>query len=272
MQQAQDSLALLRFGECDSFFLQKGYMSDQGSSYTTGRSYGQQGVAGVPVPYTLSDDSIVSSVLLLCLVFLIISLSHTYSFLKRQLKYFFQPPTSYRGHTETVGEVRIQMALVVMGCLLFAMTIYQTASIYVSSAYLLEDYQMVFLLFGGALAFSQLRHVLYNIVNRVFFHRSQVSLWNHTVLFLTAMITVLFFPIVLLQVYFDFSMDNTLLSYGIVLFFIEILTFYKCWSIFFRQKGGFLQTFLYLCTLEIVPLLLFAGGIRLLIDSLRYIF
>ncbi len=272
MQQAQDSLALLRFGECDSFFLQKGYMSDQSSSLVTGRDYGQQGVAGVPVPYTLSDDSVVSSVLLLCLVFLIISLSHTRSFLKRQLKYFFHDPSSHRGNTETVGEVRIQMALVVMGCLLFAMIIYQTAAVHDSLAFLVEDYKMALFLFGSALAFAQLRHVLYNIVNHVFFHRSQVSQWNHAILFLTSMIAVLFFPIVLLQVYLDFSMENTLFGYGIVLFFIEILTFYKCWSIFFRQKGGFLQTFLYLCTLEIVPLFLFAGGIRLLIDSLRYIF
>lgn len=272
MQQQQDSLALLRFGEVDSFFLQKGYMSNQRLSYATGRDYGQQGVAGVPVPYTLSDDSVVSSILLLCLAFLIISLSRTHTFIERQLKHFFQASFSLREHAETAGEIRVQVALVAMGCLFFAMIAYQTATVHVSSSFLLEDYQVALLLFGCALAFVILRHLLYGAVNCVFFKRSQVLQWSYTVLFLTSVIAVLFFPIVLLQVYFNFSIGNALFCYSFVLFSIEILTFYKCWTIFFRQKGGFLQTFLYLCTLEIVPLLLFAGGIRLLIDNLRYIF
>ncbi|MBR6129849.1 MAG: DUF4271 domain-containing protein, partial [Bacteroidaceae bacterium] len=49
----------------------------------------------------------------------------------------------------------------------------------------------------------------------------------------------------------------------------KILTFYKCWSIFFRQKSIFLQIILYLCALEIIPLLSLGGILVLVTDLLK---
>jgi hypothetical protein len=40
-----------------------------------------------------------------------------------------------------------------------------------------------------------------------------------------------------------------------VLIIVKIMTFYKCYIIFFRQNVVSLQIILYLCALEIVPLL-----------------
>ncbi|MDE5987693.1 MAG: DUF4271 domain-containing protein, partial [Prevotella sp.] len=45
----------------------------------------------------------------------------------------------------------------------------------------------------------------------------------------------------------------------IIIIFVKLLLFYKCFLIFFKKKGAFLQIFLYFCTLEIVPPLILWG-------------
>ena len=49
----------------------------------------------------------------------------------------------------------------------------------------------------------------------------------------------------------------------------KILSFYNELNIFFRQNGGTLQTFLYFCALELVPLLAFGGIWLMTIDLLK---
>ncbi|MDE6689035.1 MAG: DUF4271 domain-containing protein, partial [Prevotella sp.] len=76
-------------------------------------------------------------------------------------------------------------------------------------------------------------------------------------------------PLVLLLVYFNFDAEKALFCFVVILILNKLLTFYKCWSIFFRQNGGILQTFLYFCALEITPLLAFAGAWLAMTDFLK---
>jgi len=80
---------------------------------------------------------------------------------------------------------------------------------------------------------------------------------------------MLFFPAVLVQVYFDLGIENVIYYYVLVLFLAKILTFYKSWAIFFRQSGVYMQTFLYFCALEIAPLLGFAAALWWIADLLK---
>ena len=77
---------------------------------------------------------------------------------------------------------------------------------------------------------------------------------------------VLLFPMLTLQIYFDFSAENSIIYISVVLFLNKILTFYKSFQIFFKGNGLYLQTFLYFCALEIVPLLAFGGFGLTIID------
>ena len=54
-----------------------------------------------------------------------------------------------------------------------------------------------------------------------------------------------------------------------ILLLTKILTFFKLWAIFFRQTGYFLQIILYLCALEIIPLLSLVGVLSLIADVLK---
>ena len=77
------------------------------------------------------------------------------------------------------------------------------------------------------------------------------------------------YPLVMLQVYFDLSLENAAVFFVIVLILNKILTFYKSWIIFFKQKGLFLQNILYFCALEITPVLAFCGTWLMIINKLK---
>ena len=221
------------------------------------------------IPYTIRGDNLFTSLLLICMIVFAVSVSNPRQFVLRQLKDFFYQPLGSRNMSETTGELRVQFFLVLLGCLLLSISTFIYVNDYVSENYLLENYQMVAVFFSVFLGYILLKGVLYEIVNNVFFHHTAVVAWRKSALFLTALEGLLLFPIVLLQVYFDLSFENAVLYYGFVLFFSKILTFYKCWSIFFRQIGVFFQNILYFCTLEIVPLLILGGGMKVLIDVLK---
>ena len=73
--------------------------------------------------------------------------------------------------------------------------------------------------------------------------------------FIFSMLGVLLFPWVLLEVYFGMALQKTMIIAMIVIFLVKMLTFYKCFDIFFKGTGVFLQIILYFCALEIIPLL-----------------
>jgi len=50
---------------------------------------------------------------------------------------------------------------------------------------------------------------------------------------------------------------------------VKILTFYKSYIIFFKQKRYFLQIILYFCALEIVPLFALWGGLLSIVDLFK---
>ena len=119
------------------------------------------------------------------------------------------------------------------------------------------------------LTYALMKTALYVIINSVFFTQRKSQRWLKLFIFLYALEGIAIFPGAMLAVYFSISLKNIVYYFCFILFFFKILTFYKCWSIFFRQKGGFLQTFLYFCALEIVPLLILTSGMLLLIDNLK---
>ena len=83
----------------------------------------------------------------------------------------------------------------------------------------------------------------------------------------TSLSATLLLPLVFLQFFFDLSMEKAVIDFIFILFLNKMLTFFKCWSIFFRQKRRFLQNILYFCALEATPLLVF-GGIWLAVVNL----
>ena len=88
-------------------------------------------------------------------------------------------------------------------------------------------------------------------------------------LFLVSSEGVLFFPAIMLMAYFGFSLQAAVIYTLFVVGMIKILSFYKCFLIFFKRNGAFLQIILYFCALEVVPLFALSGGLVLISHYLK---
>jgi hypothetical protein len=111
--------------------------------------------------------------------------------------------------------------------------------------------------------------LLYTVVNNVFFGGKINRHWLKTKLFISSMEGIILFPAVLLQAYFDMSEKNVIIYFVFVLIIVKILTFFKCYVVFFRRNVVKLQIILYFCALEMVPLLAFWGALDYVANSLK---
>jgi hypothetical protein len=218
---------------------------------------GRYGVAGDPVPYTMRGDNVITGLLLAFFILAFISITRSSRFITRQAKNFFYTPHSEAVTTfaETYGEINFQVFMVVLNCLLLSILQYFYTQTYIGQTFILSSqYQLIAIYFGCFVGYYLLRAFLYTIVDNIFFGSKKNIQWMKSLLFVTSLTAVLLFPIVLLQVYFNLSMQNVLIYFVVVLILVKILTFYKAYLIFFRQSGGFLQNILYFCALEVIPL------------------
>ena len=232
---------------------------------------GRYGVAGDPVPYTMRNDNVITSLLLGCLIVALLSFAHARGFLLRQAKSFFYVSKSGpKSVTETTGEIRLQFFLVALTCLLFSILCFFYVREYVSETLILSSqHQLIAIFFAAMVVYFLFKAALYWCVNWIFFDRKKNEQWMKSQLFVFAMEGLALFPMVLLQVYFNLSMQSAVIYALIVIILVKILSFYKCYLIFFKGIGVVLQIFLYFCALEIIPLLSLGGILALIGNYLK---
>jgi hypothetical protein len=222
---------------------------------------GRCGVVGDPVPYTASNDNVVTGMLLACFILAMVSFAHSRKFVLRQTKNFFYAPNSVSTDiSETSREVRFLLFLVFHTSLLLSILYFFYSGINLYDKLILSSpYQLLAIYVGIITLYFVFKVLLYTVVNWTFFDKKKNGQWMHLAVYVTAMTGVCLYPLVLLLAYFNLSMQNTITYFLIVIVLSKILLFYKCYSIFFRKIGGFLQIILYFCALEVVPLLVLWG-------------
>ena len=231
---------------------------------------GRFGVAGDPIPYTTKNDNIITSMLLVCFVMTLIAFSFSKGFLLRQSKNFFYIPKSDHTMTETSTEIKSQFFFLLQTCLLLALLYFFYTREYVADTFLLSDeYLLVAILTGVFISYYLLKYLLYAYVNLVFFDHKRNKQYFLTLLFLYSLEGVLLYPIVALLTFFDISAQSVAYYTISVVILVKILTFYKCFVIFFRQNGLYLQIILYFCALEIIPLFALWGGLAVIVNALK---
>ena len=230
---------------------------------------GRFGIAGDPVPYTVRNDNAITCMLIFCFVMALVSFAHSRQYILRQLKDFFYIPRSSNPNDEDPSN-RFQIFLSLQTCLLLAITYFFYITHYVTDTFVLDTpYEIIGIFFGVFIAYFIAKNIVYTIVNNVFFSSKKNRHWIWTLTFITALEGIALFPAVMLQVYFNLPMQNVVYYFIFILVLTKILTFYKCWVIFFRQISVYLQIILYLCALEIIPLLSLVGILVLITDRLK---
>ena len=231
---------------------------------------GRFGVAGDPIPYSTKNDHVITSLLLICFVITLIAFSISKNVLIRHAKTFFYLPKPEQIITETSTEIKSQFFFLIQTCLLLSLLYFFYTRKYIASTFILTDeYMLVGILFGTILGYFFLKYLIYTITNCIFFDSKRNKQFLKVLLFIHSCEGVLLFPVVVLQTFFDITVQSVAYYTTFVVILVKLLTFYKCFVIFFRQKGLYLQIILYFCALEIVPLFAIWSGLSVIVNALK---
>lgn len=247
-----------------------GEMSFIDESYFAGSKYfhpslgvDHQGVAGDPMPYNPASDDLITGLIVGCFLLFMIALSKNLHFFIEQAKNFFYVPKGPTYDSSPTYEFRFQLFMVLLTSLLLGVLYYFYANVYAGGSFLLSGPLMLAVYVGIFLAYYALKFILYVIVNITFFGSKKNLQYIHSFLFLISLLGALLFPLVLVVVYFNVTVQTAIVYTTVLFVFVKLLLAYKTYIIFFRSFGGILQLFLYFCTLEVMPVLMLFGAIEL---------
>ena len=235
---------------------------------------GRYGTAGDPVPYSLHHDNVMTGLLLLFFMLAVISISKIRTILIRQAKNFFHTP--HKGTTEvteTTSELRYLSFLMLLSFLQISQLFYFYTIYYIGSTFILaSQYYLIAIYLGIIIGYFMVKSLLYAIVNLVFFDGKRNGQWLRALMFITVYEGILLFPAVIVQAYYEYPVQFVIIYLTFVLLVVKIMTIYKCYVIFFRRNVVCLQIILYLCALEIVPMLALWEFLVMTANSLKIIF
>ena len=234
-------------------------------------SGGNYGIEGNAILQNLHGDDVITTLLLCSFILAVIAFSKTTGFMLWQLRNFFYLPHEGRSEVkETTSEVRSLCYLILLSSTVISLLYYfHTMQIEGESFLLDSPYQLLAVFLVCVLVFFCLKYVLYLWVNSVFFGGKRNVHWMRSYIFLFILEGILMSPLLFAQLYFDLSIKTTEIYFIIVLIIVKILTFYRYYLIFFRQNVVGVQIILYLCALEIVPLIALWAGMDITANSLK---
>ncbi|GHT76761.1 hypothetical protein FACS189413_00810 [Bacteroidia bacterium] len=98
------------------------------------------------------------------------------------------------------------------------------------------------------------KYLVTNLIGFVFFENENIRQWNHHFLSITALSGLILFPPAVCLFFLPGSYPLCFWFGVIYLIFVEILTAWKIYTIFFQQNRALLHFILYLCAQELMPL------------------
>ena len=232
---------------------------------------GRYGVAGDPVPYTVHNDNIITSLLLACFIFSVIAFANARRFIIRQAKdFFYLPHEGTTEFTETSNEFRFQLVLVLITSLIIAILFFFYTLRYIGETFVLSSqYTLITIFLGITVGYFLLKVGLYTFVNQVFFDGKRNQQWIKALLFIVSIEGGLLFPALVFGAYFELDTNKVITYVIIAVVIVKLLTIYKCYIIFFRRNVVHLQIILYFCTLEMIPLLAYWGVLVITANYLK---
>lgn len=223
--------------------------------------YGRMGVAGDPIPYTLRSDSVLAPfIILLCLI-VIYCTKRAAKFFHFHLRNFFRiVRTDSAALKEAASDVRSLILIAFCGACILSLVFFFYAQDYIGETYITNStYSLLGIFLATVCGWLVCEFGLESFVNALFFTKQQNEQWATAKILCYTVSTLLLMPLLLFMVYFGLEMNVVYFYTLSVLTIAKIMAFYKAFRIFFNKKSSFLQFFLYLCTLEIIPTLIAWG-------------
>ena len=210
-------------------------------------------IQGVPNDIPLYADNSLVMILLASFFVLSAVLADKDGFISDILKGFFLPRESSENLPNTMRRLymRIGMLLVsfISGALLLSVYVSQMTEV------TLPNSKLIGLFFISLIALYTIKQGLFWIVNWIFFDRQQTLLWHSCYSNWAALSGIPLYICTLFAVFGDWNANFIAWTVLTVLFLVEIGLFFRAFHIFLAKRYGSLQLFVYLCTLEVMPLL-----------------
>lgn len=210
-------------------------------------------VQGIPVLQPLYTDDLMVGGLIVCALILAAVMSDRKYFLSRLLKGFFLPRENAVESVRTTNVIYMRLGMHIVtfvsaGLLLTA---------YASGTSLGIAYNNFLWLFASiaVLSFHLLRRLLFIMTDRIFLDSATSSAWENNYTNWAVLSGIPLYLSAVITIFFNLAPSNILRLLGICIILLELCLLYKAFHIFSSKKHGILQLFVYLCTLELIPLL-----------------
>ena len=228
------------------------------------------GMPGDPVPYSYANDNLVTSLLIIGFLLIAFAFSRMSNFIVGQAKNFIHPSQNRLTLSETSSEIYMQVVLTFLACIVYALLYYLYATEYLAKTYVTtSEYVLLGIFLVVFVGYFLMRFGLYTMVNNLFFDSSRNKKFLTSLLYLSSIEGLLLYPALALLAFMHLPAQNAIWYCLTVVILVKILTFYKSFTIFFKQNDLFLQIILYFCALEMVPLFTLWGGLSVIVDILK---
>ena len=211
------------------------------------------GIEGIPITEALYANDLFVCTLLACFFLIAAVLASNENVLGNILENFFKP----REHNGTKTTSSLYLRLGMYGvCFISTALLLTVYLVHQGSLDTVQGNLAFPLLLAVTIIAYLLKLSLFKAVNWVFFDKTHTLSWEQSYADWTLVSGIVMYVISLLAILLDFS-AHTLTIWAIAyIILIEICLFFKAFHIFCIKKYGGLQLIAYLCTLELMPLLL----------------
>ena len=200
---------------------------------------------------------------LVCAFIMATVLSDRKHYLTHLLKSFFLPRENAieSVRTSNIVYLRLSMYLISLVSTALLLALYSSAD---TSSGLSQGILWLSIGIGTGL-FYLLRIGLFAMTNRIFFDTATTKTWEQNYASWTILSSIPLFLMAVAAIFFNFTPKAIFLLLVIGGGALEMCLLYKAFHIFSVKKYGILQIFVYLCTLELMPLLVAAKALVLFV-------
>lgn len=223
------------------------------------------------VPYSVQNDNVIGTVVILCVFLMAILMRRTRSFVSQQANGFFHSPAHKDAHNEANTSMGVptvalmHLLLAVAGSLLVFYHVNATRNLFLCR---ISPYGLAVAYAGIFSLFFVLRNALSSFINWIFFDKTSRRQWRSTYNFLLLSETWLLFPLISAGIYLAVPPDTVLLMAVAVIVLFRLVLLYKTFTTFLLKIYCILHLLSYLCALEIIPMLVLWEILNGITDSL----
>ena len=223
----------------------------------------QSTIQGIPVSQPYYADDFMICGILMCTFIMATVLSDRKHYFVRLFKAFFLPRESSMEGVRTTNIIHLRVSMYVVS--LFSVALLLTTAMESTPSGTMSYGQFWLLSVVSVVLFYLLRLGVFSLTNRIFFDSVTTTAWEQAYASWTLLSCIPFYLLAVVVIFFDLSSHVVLLLLTMCVALLQICLLYKAFHIFSIKKYGILQIFVYLCTLELMPLLVVGKALVLFV-------